>query len=239
MSAPPDITGTVLALLGPYAPDDLTPGSPTPRAIAAYESLPAAHRAADDGTLLALVVAIADLTGGIELMVDALNYIAPDEGGPGPDVVPGGRSILTDLDRPLWVPWLAQAVGVDLAAAGITDVYGDDARDAVRAAVNGWRAGSRDAIASAARRTLTGARTVRVRSGVGVDPFVITVSTAAAETPDTAALRAAVEAVLPAGHALDLNNAVGSWAGIEELAPTWDDIEALTNDELDELYVAE
>lgn len=234
MSDPaPDTTALILLLLGPYA-GDVEPGGPSPRAQAIYDELPGMYRAADDGTLLALTVAMFDIVGGIELLIRALNYVPIDEGGPGPDVVPGGRSILTDLDRPLWAPWLAQAVGVDLPAAGITGF--DGAAEAIAAGINGWRAGSTEALATAARRTLTGARTVRVRAHADAGPWVITIGTAAGETPDEDALRAAVEAVLPAGHGVTFDNAVGTWDGIEALAPTNDDVDALTSDELEELY---
>lgn len=234
MTLTADVT---IALLGPYAAGTgLVAGQPTPRAVATYEALPAHYRRTDDGTLKALVVAMLELTGCLEALVDALNYVPPDEGGPPVGTVPGGRSILTDPDRPLWPVWLAQAVGVNLAGAGITNPFDGSAAEAIRAGVNGWRAGSTEALTAAAARTLTGARTVVIRQNPYGDPFVITVSTAAEETPDPDATEAAVRAVLPAGHDLELNNAVGNWNGIETLAPTWDDIDALTSDELEELY---
>lgn len=228
--------GFVRVLLGDYAAH-IDPDQPMPRAVAVYDALPAHHRRTDEGALRALTIAMLERTGGLEVLVDAVNYVPPDEGGPPAGIIPGGASILTDPDRSPWPAWLAQAVGGNLPAAGITNPFDAAAPDAIRSAINGWRAGSTEALEAAARRTLTGTRTVRVRPNAGADPFVIVVSTAAVETPDEAALEAAVRAVIPAGHDLELDNAVGNWDGIEALAPTWDDVDALTSDELDELYI--
>lgn len=223
-----------LAILGDY----IDPAQVDRRIADTWDSLPGLYRRSDDGTLRALVDAIITLPAVLELFVDAINYVPPDEGGT------DTGSLLTDPDRTLWPAWLAQAVGVDLAAAGVLNPAalvaltgrGDAVGDLIRTPVNGWRAGSAGALEAAGRRTLTGARTIRVRALHDEDPFVITVSTAAAETPDPDALRAALEAVLPAGHKLALDNNVGNWRGVEapgswgalhDEAPTWADVEQL------------
>lgn len=229
-----DIAAILIIGLGPYA-GDLEPGQPFPLTRRGYDALPELYRRADDGTLEDLVVAMLNPVGMIEVLVDAIDYRRADEGGT--DDLNGLTSFLTDPAWTLWPEWLAQAVGVNLRAAGITRIQprDPDIAEAIATPVNGWRAGSAAALEVAARRHLTGNRTVRVRALMDPDPFVITVSTAAAETPDAALLRAAIEAVLPAGHVLELDNNVGNWAGIEALgswaavaaAGPWADLEQL------------
>lgn len=231
-----DIGLVLVAALAGYLDDDIDPGHDLPAVARAWAQLPEVYRRADDGTLHALLAAMLETAAALELLVDAIDYRAPDEGGT------DTGSILTDPERTLWPEWLAQAVGVNLRRAGITDLapFGparQDITEAILGSINGRRAGSEGALAAAARRTLTGSRTVRVRALAGADPHIITVSTAADETPDPDALRAAVEAVLPAGHKLDLDNNVGNWRGIEaaqdgvtpleDVAPTWADIQQL------------
>lgn len=199
-----------------------------------YEALPSAMRRADTaGVLRRYLDALGPVLGGLELLLDAVDYLPPDEGGPD-----GDTSLLVDPSETAWPSWLAWLLGVDLARAGIApgDEGQPDARELIGAAVNGYRAGSAGALEAAARRFLTGTRTVIVRPGVDPDPHVITLSVVAAEVTNDDALEAAVVRVLPAGHGLSINNDVGNWAGIEaagpwgdleDTAPTWGDLEDL------------
>lgn len=223
----------LLAALGDYA----EPGDRPASTRAWSDLVPPGYRRGDTGALEALVGSLFAGLDLLELYVDAVNYVAADEGGPALGTIPGGASILTDPARTPWPEWLAQAVGVDLVRAGILDPTTDLARESIATPVNGWLAGSAEAFTVTAQRSLTGTRTVNVRAGLDPDPWIITVSTVAAETPDAAQLEADLRAILPAGHDLALDNAVGSWTGIETSAATWTAIEALTTfDALEALY---
>ncbi len=210
---------TALAYLG----DGPAPATNPPLVDRIYQALPAAYRRTDPDRVLArFIESTTVVAGALELLLDAIDYVPPDEGGPAVDT-----SLLVDPAETPWPEWLAWLVGVDLEAAGILPGFEDYAttRELIAAGVNGYKAGRNAAIAAAARRTLDGTRGVIVRPGVDEDPHVITVSTAAAETPDPDALAAAVLAVLPAGHGLALDNNLGNWQGVED-AGTWDDLEA-------------
>lgn len=236
MSAPGPLTlGELFATAFAYLGIGDVPEQRAPLTLRLYEGLPPMYRRADvDGTLFTYLSAIGDLAGALELLGDAVAYVPPDTpGAPAVDT-----SLLVDPAETGWTTWLAWMVGVDLAEAGIPagQELTAEARALIAGGVNGYKAGSNEAIATAARQALTGTRTVMVRPGVDADPHVITVSTVAAETPDTDALTAAIVPVLPAGHGLALDNNVGNWQGVEAenpwddletAAPTWDDIEAL------------
>ena len=223
MGAPGPLTlGEFIITALAYQGEGPAPATNPPLVDRLYAALPAAYRRTDPDRVLArFLEATTVAAGAMELLADAIDYVPPDEGGPAVDT-----SLLVDPANTAWPEWLAWLVGVDLAAAGIRPGFTGDpeARELIAAGVNGHKAGSNAAIAAAARRTLDGTRTVIVRPGVDEDPHVITVSTAAAETPDPDALAAAVLAVLPAGHGLALDNNVGNWQGVEDLG-AWDDIE--------------
>lgn len=227
MGAPgPTTTAELAEVLVAFLSSSSTLGRPFTERL--YGRLPEVYRTLDaehGDALLGYIAAIGDLAGVIEYLADGVDYVAPDEGGPA-----GDTSILVDPVNTPAPAWLAQAVGVNLARAapGVT-AYHADARAAIVDARNGWRAGSAASIEAAARRALTGAATVTVRAGLDVDPFVITISTRASETPDPTLLEQYVEAVRPAGHAYAFDNDVGSWAGIEATAPTWADVDAVAN----------
>ena len=131
-------------------------------------------------------------------MAEALKRVAeiydPEDGLPG--------SPLLDVDRcPDWaLPWLAQLVGVtippdmspELARAGIRDVAG-------------WKRGTPNALRAAAGAYLTGDKTVffRERDPTGADPpYTLEVVTLDDETPDPAAVEAALRRQKPAGIVL-------------------------------------
>lgn len=125
-----------------------------------------------------------------------------------------------------WLPWMAQLVGVDLNP----DLTPTQARDAVRYASAGWRAGTRSAVADAARSELTGTKYAAVYdhsiSGIGNggvwDVLVVTRPT---ETPDPNAVLAAIVAkgAKPAGVVLHHRSFESTWDTVVAVNPTWAD----------------
>jgi hypothetical protein len=135
----------------------------------------------------------AHLVGALATALERVGQIYDPEDGP-----PG--SPLVDVDRcPDWaLPWLAQLVGVTIPA-GVTDP------ELVRAAIRdvaGWHRGTPAALRGAASAYLTGTKTVyfRERDPTGGDPpYCLEVVTRAGETPDPAAVEAALRRQKPAG----------------------------------------
>lgn len=132
-----------------------------------------------------------------------------------------------------WLPWMAQLVGARLDSAASEM----EQRDTVRYATSGWRAGSRQAIADAAKTALTGEKHAEIHphqipaGGGGLTPgtiWDITIVTKAEETPDAGAVLGAIErkGVRPAGTVLHHASFTASWDAIEANFPTWDDIDA-------------
>jgi Phage tail protein (Tail_P2_I) len=117
------------------------------------------------------------------------DYVRDSPDGP-------GWSALMDLDRcpTEALPWLAQFAGVRLLP-GTTDAQ---QRERIRS-TDGFRRGTVAAITAAAQRTLTGAKTVGITERAGGDAYAFTVTTYAAETPDTLATYNALLAQKPGG----------------------------------------
>jgi hypothetical protein len=142
-----------------------------------------------------------------------------------------------------WLTWLAQLVGARLDPAASVP----EQRDTIKYATSGWRAGTRQAIADAARTALTGTRyakvlphTVPVLGGGGVTDGTIwdvTVVTNSAETPDPDAVLGAIlrKGVKPAGVVLHVTSYGSSWDLLEAYYPTWADLEAATWDEIEQI----
>lgn len=128
-----------------------------------------------------------------------------------------------------WLPWLAQLVGARLDPAASEA----ERRDTIRYATSGWRAGSRAAIADAARSALTGTQYAQVLvhstvSGgmvVAGSPWDITIVTRDSETPDPDAVLGAVlrKGVKPAGAVLHHHPYTTSWTAATAAYPTWAD----------------
>lgn len=143
----------------------------------------------DDGSLVALLEAMAS---GLE----DVDEVVRDR-----DDAPGWAAML-DADRaPAWaLPWLGQFVGVQVSPGADPAAT----RTAIRTPA-GWRRGTPGAIADAVRPLLTGTRSVWVLErqagawAAGDNPYHFTVRTFTDETPDTAAVTAAVAAQKPAG----------------------------------------
>lgn len=156
------------------------------------------------------------------------------------------QSVLSTLGDPLtaeaqWLPWLAQLVGAVLDPAASEA----EKRDTIRYATSGWRAGTRGAIADAAKSALTGSRYARVvphtkpSEAGGLEPgsiWDITIVTRIGETPDPEAVLGAVlrTGVKPAG--VRLHHAVyeATWDQVEAVFPTWLELESATWDEQSE-----
>lgn len=127
-----------------------------------------------------------------------------------------------------WLPWLASMVGAQLDAAATLP----EQRDTIQFATSGWRAGTRGAIADAARSALDGSRyaTVMVHTKVTAGALVagsmwdITIVTRGSETPDPGAVLGAVlrKGVKPAGAVLWTHTFSAGWDVVEALYPTWD-----------------
>ncbi len=148
-------------------------------------------------------------------------------------------SVLADPDNapPEYLAWMAQLVGAFLPAAASLA----ERRDIVGGA--GYRAGTRQAIADAARSALTGSRYVAVlphTAGAAAGTvWDITLRTRATETPDGQAVLDTVirKGAKPAGARLWHATFGTSWDRIEALFPTWADWEAHTWNEIEEAGV--
>lgn len=184
-----------------------------------YASLPAFYRDTDEGLdwpLLRYWSLIADQAGELDDLTDRIGYLASEDGG-----APGDTSDLVDPTTAdaAWLPWQAQLVGVDLLPE-LTEV---ERRDAIRIAVTGWRAGTKDAIASAAALELTGTKYVEVLDHYEGDPWAIGVRTRADETVDPADVVASIETfhARPAGFTIVTAFYAASWGTLEAHYPTW------------------
>lgn len=164
-----------------------------------YELLPEAVRAPDptyDWPLLRYLSLVGDTLGAVEVLLARLGPTRPDGTARSlPELLDGATA------DEAWLTWLAQIVGADIAG-----LRGQALRDAVTLAPTGRRAGTKTAIADAARSALTGGRYARVYDhtvdvlGDG-DEWDVLLVTRVGETPDVPAVLLAVEAkrAVPAG----------------------------------------
>ena len=136
-----------------------------------------------------------------------------------------------------WLPWLAQLVGAYLPAGASLA----ERRDIIGGA--GYRAGTRGAIADAARSALTDSRYVTViphQAGYAVGTiWDLTIRTRSTETPDPAEVLATIvrKGAKPAGARLWHTTFGTSWDRIEALFPTWEDWDAATWTKIEEAGV--
>lgn len=176
----------------------------------AYSYLPGYVRAADDGTVYALLGAVC---APVKALVDLLRETTAD-----PMTVPAAR-----------LPWVAAAGGVDL-----TSVPDADKRAFIASETSRFR-GNRSAIVQRVGLTLTGARRVFVECPYLGDPARIRVRTYATETSDPAATAAAIRAEVPAWLRLTIDTAAGmTWDQRKAKYGTFDD-EKATGKTYDEL----
>jgi len=197
-----------------------------PAAEQVYRLLPDYMQAADEGTDWTLRRFTGAAAVGLETPHDFLTLVDPDTS------VTGTCELVNAAAVPrAYLAWLGWLVGVDTSTIPDADV-----RDAVGNAAATQRRGSSAAIIDAVQRTLTGSKYVRVYSNVStVDPYLITVLTLIAETPDTPAALAAAWTEKPAGLNLELQavsgptwiDAVGTyatWDAAVAAKPTWNDL---------------
>lgn len=137
-----------------------------------------------------------------------------------------GWSLILDVDRcpNEALPWLAQIVGLTLPPGLIPA----DQRQQIKDVAN-WKRGTLNAIKAAPAPYLIGNKTVIVReryNGTTQDaPYYIEVITYQAETPNPAAVEAAIRAQKAAGVILTYVNAIGQdWQSVKDHYATWQDV---------------
>lgn len=144
-----------------------------------------------------------------------------DLGSPDPDGNPGWSQLLDVTRCPTaYLPWLGQFVGVQVDTS-LTDTQ---QRSQITNEA-GMARGSLAAIRGAAQKYLTGSRTVQILERVGGDAYAFTVVTYTSETPDSAAVSAALAAAKPAGLVMTYEAVTGQiWAQLEANYATWADV---------------
>lgn len=204
----------------------------------AWARIPEHYRTSDaalEWPFKAYASALLDQVSELEELIDRLDYRSPTELEAAGDPVAADTSDLVDpaTAEPDWLAWLAQLVGVDLAAQDVTDVAAR--RNAVGFAGAGWLAGTRPGIAGAAAAELTGTKYVRVVPHTDDGPNLgeatwehVSIITRPTETPDPAAIVPAVIAARakPAGVELHHRTYEASWAAITAEYPTWAALQA-------------
>lgn len=146
-----------------------------------------------------------------------------------------GTSDLVDPDtaEAAWLPWLGQLVGAKLSP-NLTEA---ETRDAIANPASGWLAGTKPALAAAARTALTGSRyaevldhSVTLAEAGEAGVFDVLLVTRTSETPDLAAVLDAVVAKggKPAGVVLHHEAYEATWETLEATYPTWSDLEGRT-----------
>lgn len=207
------------------------PLEPSPGAVLdrLYDALPEHYRTADaagDYPLYRWLAGVCAEQGALEALRERIDFISPNDGGE-----PGDTSDLADPTTAdaAWLPWLAQLVGVGLRA----DWTDAEKRDAIQYASSGWRAGTKSAVADAARTELTGTKYARVYDHSVAVPgdggvWDVLIVTRTTETPDVGRVLVAVErrGAKPAGVVLHHRAYEAGWATVESTYPTWDSIEA-------------
>lgn len=224
-----------------------------------YQRLPETYRVMDarDGTwsFKRYLYAALRQAGEVDDMIDLIDGerpvgpATPEPWGLQPDELENWRAARRSRDSLLgdpanapaaWLPWMAQLVGAKLDPAATED----EQRDTILFATSGYRAGTRGAIADAARSALTGTRNVQIlprkkpSGGVLIDgsPWDITIVTKTTETPDVNAVLGAVlrKGTKPAGAVLWHYAFEATWNDVEAAYPTWADRDAQTWQQIEE-----
>ncbi len=170
-----------------------------------YRLLPDYVRLDDDGTLASFMgYATTSAMGPALRLADEAD----------PDTSVSGTAEIANpavAPRP-WLLWLAWMLGLDISA-----IPADEQRAAVPQAALLRQRGTKAAIRRAVQRTLTGSKSCRVYWNLSTsDPYLITVVTLTAQTPDSAASLAAALTEKPAGLDLEVQDTTG--ATYDELA---------------------
>ena len=140
-----------------------------------------------------------------------------------PDTSVTGTAELANPDAAprTWLAWLGWLVGIDL-----DQIPDAEKRAAISQSSSLQRRGSKRAIIRATQRELTGSKSCRVYWNLSTtDPYLITVVTLTAQTPDSVAALAAAVTEKPAGIDLDLQTVTG--ATYAELAAEYADYDAV------------
>lgn len=188
-----------------------------------YDRLPEVYRANDTtGVLRKFLDLLGTQANDAEVLYDRIDFVPVSEGG-----VAGDSSELVDATKAdvAWLPWLAQMLGVR-DDASLTEA---ERRDAITYAISGWRVGTKQAVADAARTALTGTKYASVYDHTISSPgdggqWDVLIVTATSETPDVAAVLAAVLAkkAKPAGVVLRHRAYTATWAQMEATyGPAW------------------
>lgn len=189
-----------------------------------YDRLPEFYRDADANLagapgypLLRFLSLIADQAGKVE---DTLNRVDPAVGG---DLTSADRADLA------WLPWLAQVVGLVSFPANLTEA---EKRNAIRHAANGRYAGTRQALADAARPALPNpaAGYVVIRPNYQGDPYTISVNVDPTNAP--ADLNTVLTTIIkagakPAGYLIVIDVYAATWAQLDTAYPTWAELDAV------------
>lgn len=136
------------------------------------------------------------LSGAFATMVDPVSDIVreQDDGTPGFAIL-FDPDALVSINRPEWLPWLAQFVGDSQAVLAAPDVATQTA--IIKAPLNFTR-GRPSTMIAAAQNTLTGAKTVILNQFLGGSSNAIGITTFTSQTPNPKATVNAVMAVMPA-----------------------------------------
>lgn len=194
-----------------------------------YDALPEHYRVADEAgsyTLYRWLAGVAAELGAVRTLFDGIDYVPVGDGG-----TVGDTSTLTDpAVAPVgYLMWLAQLVGTPLRP----DMSATEQRDAVTFASAGWRAGTKAAVADAARSELTGTRYAKVYDHSISTPgdggeWDVLIITRGSETPDVPRVLQAVvrRAAKPAGVVLYHRAYEAAWDTVSTTYPTWSTLEA-------------
>lgn len=200
----------------------------------AYASLPEIHRTLDAAQLPAyplkrFLSAMTDQVGAVFDIVERADFEPVDSRED--DTQATSDLVDPATAEPAWLPWLGQLVGVRVNT-GLTE---QAQRDQAAGAVSGFRAGTRPAIAEAARSVLTGtrhaevyARTVSVPGDGG--RWDVLIVTRASETPAGVDVVAAVieKGAKPAGVKLRHRAYEAAWGAERpwsDFNASWQDIQ--------------
>jgi len=203
-----------------------------------YLDLPEHYRVADadlDFPMYRWLTGLLLVAGDVETMFDRLDFIDPSDGG---EV--GDTSELADptTAAPEWLPWLGQLVGVQVNAALSVAAQ----RDAIETAVSGFRAGTRPALAAAAKSLLTGTKFTQVYDHTIASPgdggeWDVLLVTRDEETPITGdELIDLIEAqgAKPAGVMLHHRSYTAPWDAVDAEYLTWGPTDGLTWNQMDD-----
>lgn len=190
-----------------------------PAAEQAYRLLPDYLTRDDAGTDYTTLRLVDALTVGHRPILDLLTMADPDTSASGSCEIVNAERVPRE-----WLPWLGALLGVDVAAWPV-----EIARDIVAKSGDARRSGSRNAIKAAVERTLSAPIPApRVWANFsGTDPYLISIVTNTAQTPDSVAALEAALTEKPAGMVIELQVVdAATWAEVEVTFATWADVEA-------------